>query len=416
MKLTALNKSFALDLKDLLVADFPTVTLESLALPTKGSFAMGPFGSDIKTDNFVDFGVPIIKGQNLGGGRLLEDFFDFLTEEKADELSNSIAKSGDIVFTHRGTLGQVAMIPRKSRYPRYIVSQSQMKVSLDEEQALPEYVTYYFQSSVGQHMLMSYASQTGVPAIGQPLTSLRKMLVILPSIEEQRAIAGVLGALDDKIESNRRLQLLLDAVIQAEFVRAANGSNLVHFGHSLDVVMGAPFGGDHFGGVGHGRPLIRIRDLKTFAPQTWTTESRADEVLVRAGDVVVGMDAEFRSTLWVGEVGLLNQRVCKCVPKAGVATAFAWYAIRSDLEFCERAKSGTTVIHLNKGDIDRFSVPELGPTEHQDFSDLTEPMLNRLVSAGLENLRLAALRDALLPELLSGRLRVKDAESVMENV
>jgi len=159
-------------------------TLQAVAGPGR-AFAMGPFGSNIKTENFVQSGVPVIQGRNLNGTRLDESDFVFLTDDKADELSASVVKSGDIVITHRGTLGQVVMIPRISKYPRYVVSQSQMKVSVDEDEMSPEFVTYWLQSSMGQAELFAYASQTGVPAIAQPLASLRKMRVICPPLDEQ---------------------------------------------------------------------------------------------------------------------------------------------------------------------------------------------------------------------------------------
>ncbi len=103
---------------------------------------MGPFGSRIKTENFRSAGVPVLRGKNLGGNRFDDSDVVFVDQEKAEELSASIARPGDLVFTHRGTLGQVALIPRHSRYPIYLVSQSQMKATFDEERVLPEYVYY----------------------------------------------------------------------------------------------------------------------------------------------------------------------------------------------------------------------------------------------------------------------------------
>ena len=73
--------------------------------------AMGPFGSDITTDNFVPSGVPVIRGGNLTAGRFRAENFVFLTDEKADQLAGANAYPGDVVFTHRGTLGQVGLIP-----------------------------------------------------------------------------------------------------------------------------------------------------------------------------------------------------------------------------------------------------------------------------------------------------------------
>ena len=142
---------------------------------------MGPFGSDIKTDNFVDTGVPVIRGGNLTHG-FVDDNFVFVSEAKADELRNANAFPGDIVITHRGTLGQVGMIPLTSRHRRYVVSQSQMLLSVNPELASPRYLFDYLRSPTGQHALLANTSQTGVPAISRPTTSLKAIRLLLPPI------------------------------------------------------------------------------------------------------------------------------------------------------------------------------------------------------------------------------------------
>src|SRR5690625_4888752 len=109
---------------------------------------MGPFGSRIKKENFTNSGIPVIKGGNLNGDFILEDIFDYLTIDKADELSTSIAFKRDIVITHRGTIGQVGIIPDNSKYERYVVSQSQLKVSLDESRVNPFFVYYFLRSPI----------------------------------------------------------------------------------------------------------------------------------------------------------------------------------------------------------------------------------------------------------------------------
>lgn len=253
---------------------------------------------------------------------------------------------------------------------------------------------------------------SGVPTLNR--NHLTSVDVLLPPLAEQRAIAGVLGALDDKIESNRRILETATRLIAAEFQWIVDSVDDEPYGVRLEVQMGAPFNGEHFSEVGQGRPLIRIRDLKTSTSQVWTTENRADETVIKPGDILVGMDAEFRSTIWLGDVGVLNQRMCRFVGKKGVSRSFAWLAIQPELEYCERAKSGTTVIHLNKSDIDRFRVPSLSDEQHVELSIVTEPIFDRLVVAGREITSLSSLRDALLPELLSGRLRIRDAEKVVE--
>src|SRR5690606_30237764 len=165
----------------------------------KRAIAMGPFGSNIKAENFVDKGVPVIRGTNFNYDKYVDGDFVFLTEEKADELIGSNCKAGDLVFTHRGTIGQVGLIP-KGKYPRYVISQSGMKLSVNQNLMDEEFLFYFFKSEVGQNQILKYESQVGVPSISNPLTSLKEIEVPVPQLSEQHAIASVLSSLDDKID------------------------------------------------------------------------------------------------------------------------------------------------------------------------------------------------------------------------
>jgi type I restriction enzyme, S subunit len=194
------------------------VPLEQLKAHTKSAFAMGPFGSKIKAENFTTVGVPVIKGGNLNSIYLDESKFDFLTKEKADELESAKARRLDIVITHRGTLGQVGLIPEDSMYKEYVVSQSQLKMSFDITKVDPYFVYYFLRSPLGQSRLLSNVSQVGVPAIAQALTSVRAIEIPLPdNREEQGRISKILRELDQKINLNRRINQTLEAMAQAVF-------------------------------------------------------------------------------------------------------------------------------------------------------------------------------------------------------
>lgn len=178
--------------------------------------AMGPFGSSIKTDNFVPEGVPVIRGNNLTDG-FVEEGFVFLLDSKADELKNANAFPGDVVITHRGTLGQIGLIPKKSRYPRYVVSQSQMLVRVHPERLTPHYLYLFLTSVTGQHALLANTSQTGVPAIAQPTTSLKAISLICPStllLSKFESIAGsIFAALIHHQQQSRTLTALRDTLL-----------------------------------------------------------------------------------------------------------------------------------------------------------------------------------------------------------
>ena len=145
---------------------------QSKRLPKR--LAMGPFGSSIKVETFVPEGVPIISGQHLHSSRVDDGpDFNFISHEHAQRLSNANVMRGDIILTHRGTIGQVAYIPEHSQFDRYVVSQSQFYIRCNKSKAVPEFVTMYFRSPEGQHQLLANTSQVGVPSIAQPVTYLR---------------------------------------------------------------------------------------------------------------------------------------------------------------------------------------------------------------------------------------------------
>jgi len=201
-----------------MAAKWVEVPLEQLKAQTKSAFAMGPFGSRIKAENFKTVGVPVIKGGNLNATYLDESNFDFLTQEKADELESAKTRRLDIVITHRGTLGQVGLVPEDSKYEEYVVSQSQLKMSFDIKRVDPYFVYYFLKSPLGQSRLLSNVSQVGVPAIAQALTSVRAIEIPIPEDRsEQVRVSSVLRSLDNKIDVNRRLNQILEAMAQAIF-------------------------------------------------------------------------------------------------------------------------------------------------------------------------------------------------------
>lgn len=189
-------------------------TVGALAASSANALVGGPFGSNLVSADYVADGIPVIRGQNMGQGRWVGGEFAFVDDQKADELRANVARPGDIVFTQRGTLGQVAVVPPES-FERYIVSQSQMKLTVDPTKADPLFVYYYFSTDEQQEYIKANAIQTGVPHTN--LGVLRSTPITLPPLHEQRAIAAVLGALDDKIELNRKTSQTLEQVARALF-------------------------------------------------------------------------------------------------------------------------------------------------------------------------------------------------------
>ena len=389
--------------------------------------AAGPFGSNLKVDCFVSQGFPIIDGANLKGFKVTDNVTKFVTENKARSLYRSIAKRNDVVVTISGNVGQIAYIPQNSTYEEYLVSQRQFRVTFDTTKVFVPYLIYYFHTKEGQHKILSFANQTGVPALAQPLKNFKNINISLPSLPEQTKIASILSSLDDKIELNRRINRNLEEQAQAlfkswfvdfepfkdgEFVDSElgmipKGWRVGDIYQYVDVIYGAPYKSSLFNDKGKGLPLIRIRDLKTFSPQFYTPEVMSQTEYVEMGDVIAGMDAEFIPCLWLGKKGVLNQRCCKFVPKYDdISNYFVLYWLRPELEFVQSYKTGTTVSHLGKSDIDRFVVVIPPIEEVIRFSVIADAMLKEKLKLAKETIELSLLRDTLLPRLMSGALKV----------
>jgi len=177
-----------------------------------------------------------------------------------------------------------------------------------------------------------------------------------------------------------------------------------------DVRYGAPFASSKFNSIGDGFPLVRIRDLRGEKPGVWTREVHPKGYLMQPGDIVVGMDGEFRSYLWGGKPSWMNQRICAFKPKQPYCAAFVRNAITPHLQHIEATEIATTVIHLGKSDIDLFRIVVPKSEIAMAFADCVQVFYDKIVSGKQQATALAHLRDALLPKLISGELRVLDAK------
>ncbi len=186
-----------------------TVKLAELAADQRWAINGGPFGSKLVSKDYRDEGVPVIRGANLPGERWFSHHdLVFVTEEKADELLANNAYPGDVIFTQRGTLGQVGLIPLDSPFKRYVISQSQMKLTVDRGIADPRWVYYYFRQEAIVEAIKARAVTSGVPHIN--LGTLKDFEIALPDLGIQEASADCLVALDSQIANHRRQIALIE--------------------------------------------------------------------------------------------------------------------------------------------------------------------------------------------------------------
>ena len=185
------------------ISEWPTATIEDIAAESPNALVGGPFGSNLVSRDYVPEGVPVIRGQNMGD-RWVAGQFVFVTPEKAETLRANLARPGDIILTQRGTLGQVSLVP--CSLACCLVSQSQMKVTVSREIADPLFFYYVLSSAEQQDHVRRNAIQTAVPHTN--LGILRSTPIQIPPLDEQRAVAHILGSLDDKDSRQNKLSVM----------------------------------------------------------------------------------------------------------------------------------------------------------------------------------------------------------------
>lgn len=337
--------------------------------------------------------------------------------KKAAEIK--MVRPGDVLInsTGTGTAGRVAQI---WNVPTPTTIDGHMILMRPSDEVDPLYYGYAVKAY--QPTIESFAEgSTGQTEINKTRLQ-NEILVNFPvDKKEQYAIGRMLADLDDKIEENEKINKNLaeqmEALHRSWFIDyapfgGAKPSNWIKADiYSIaNIIYGAPFASKLFNTEGLGKPIIRIRDLKEQTFVTYTTEIHPKGHLIQPGDIVVGMDGEFRPYIWGNSEAWLNQRVCIFESKLPSDKAFMLYTIKPLLNVIEQTQVATTVIHIGKKDYDAFEIVLPDRKTLDQFGEITTPMLERIVNNSIENKKLAKLKDALLPKLMSGELDVSNID------
>lgn len=382
--------------------------------------AMGPFGSNIKVSCFVDSGVPVLNGSNLEGFSLSEKAFRFVTKEKADSLNKANAHRGDIVITHRGTLGQIVFIPQDSRYDRYVISQSQFRVRCNDK-VLPEYLVYYFHTPIGQHKLLSNASQVGVPALARPSSTFQQIEVELPELSIQKRVVEIITTIQKKIENNQELNDNLEQQAQSYFQEL--------FVDNADPEWTTGTISDLGTVVGGSTPSKAKPEYYTESGIAWITpkdlsnnkskfvshgENDITELGLRNSSASIMPEGTvlFSSRAPIGYIAIAagevttNQGFKSVVPKPEIGTPFVYFFLKNTLPVIEGMASGSTFKEVSGSTMK--NVPAVIPDAETlaKFSDFCAPIFAQQRILEEQNQSLATLRDNLLPKLMSGEIDV----------
>lgn len=361
--------------------------------------AAGPFGSNLKVECFVPSGFPIIDGANLKGYKVTDNITKFVTEEKARSLSRSIAHRGDVIVTISGTIGQIAYIPEDSLYDEYLCSQRQFRVSFDSSMVYVPYLVFYFHTFEGQNKILSFANQTGVPALSQPLKNFKKIRLCLPSLQEQRRIASIVETINDKIENNIKindnLELQAQAIYSYMFIENADPAWVQ--GHLSDLIT-VKYGKDHKKLADGSYPVYGSGGIMRYVERP--LYDKESVLIPRKGTLnnVMYINQPFWSvdTMFYTEMRLPN------------VAKFVYHFVKA--KNLASMNAGSAVPSMTTDILNAMEVVIPSTSALAEFESLVDPMYRAMQENNIQSSKLSELRDALLPRLMSGEIDVSDIQ------
>ena len=401
--------------------EWTTSTIAEIADKASRSIAIGPFGSALKAEVYSRAGVPVVRGQDITVGKSLsaEDRV-YVPEDVAAQFPACIVRDGDLVFPHRGAIGRVGIVSGEE----LLISSSLMKLSVDRSRFDPLFVFYYFRWR-GRDELLARASTVGTPGIGQPLASLRGIPITYPPLDSQRAIAEVLGALDDKIAANGTIEQQTRNLLMANFEGLGFDVEPTQDPCTLDTLIeinprtASPTHDD--------ATYLDMKNLpdRALTIRKWSQRPAKGGARFRNGDTLLARITPCLENGKVGyadflrddEVGVGSTEFIVLRSRPEIPAVLPYFFATSERfrEHAIRHMSGTTGRQrLAAADVGAYLVQPPLPKALGQFGELASslvPMLRRLVD---QSEQLAVTRDELLPLLMSGRVTVRDVEGFGE--
>lgn len=433
--------------------DWVARTLANLC-DSETSVQTGPFGSQLHQEDYVETGTPILTVEHLGENRVIHDSVPCVSDDDRTRLSRYSLRAGDIVFSRVGSVDRRALV--RSTEEGWLFSGRCLRVRVDPKKIDPVFLSYFFGLPAFREHIRAIAVGATMPSLNTALLS--NVLVPHPGdLSEQRAIAHILGTLDDKIELNRRMNETLEALARALFkswfvdfdpVRAKmegrwrRGESLPGLPAHLYELFPDRLVDSELGEIPEGWEVTAVRSYASLNPETWSKRSqptmiryvdlsntkwgrieamttylmseapsRARRVL-RPGDTIVGTvrpgNGSYALVCEDGLTGSTGFAVLRPLQEDYVTLVYLAATARESIYHLAQLADGGAYPAVKPEAV--LSVPIMGPPDQVlgQFSQATLPLLRQFWALENESRALAALRDTLLPKLVSGEIRVSE--------
>ncbi len=430
----------------------------TLAPPLDGNHgAIHPKGSD-----FVPVGIPFIMASDMKNGLVDTTTCAFISSKQASTLRKGFAKQGDVLLSHKATIGRTAIVGQIDYEYLVLTPQVTYYRVLDPLRLNNRYLKYYFDSKPFQQTLAAW-SGAGSTRAYLGITAQRKLPIALPPIALQNEIAEVIGALDDRIAFLRETNATLEAIAQALFkswfvdfdpVRARqqglapegmDGATAALFPDGFDESeLGlVPKGWkvcaftETIDVIGGGTPKTSVREywngeLPWFsvadAPAksdvyAVSTEKHISELglansstkLLRVGTTIISARGTVGKLALTGCPMTMNQS-CYALQGKAHDSYFTYFSTRRLVEALKQRAHGSVFDTITRDTLAGVSVTYPDFPVIQSFERVVQSVMERIRENLFQAQTLSTLRDTLLPRLISGQLRLPEAEAILEEV
>jgi type I restriction enzyme S subunit len=394
-------------------------TLAALCEEGGGSVQTGPFGSQLHASDYVASGIPSVMPKDIGENRVLRGSLAMISAADAERLARHRMQPGDIVYSRRGDVERRALIT--SAESGWLCGTGCIRVRLGDQATTDSvFLSYYLGHPEVRRWIVRHA--VGATMANLNTGILGAVPVVVPPPDQQRRIAGLLGSLDDKIDLNQRIAAASEGLAVAELAARLDDAEWAPLGelacHHKAAVDPSALGSqdvDHFSLPAFDAGCRPVREP--------ATSIKSGKLRVQQGDILVSRLNPRIPRVWaartspdvqaMGSTEFLVLRPADVAVTPGlIFAAVSQPVVSSDM--AQRA-SGTSGSHQRIKPADAMAVP-VPVVKDSALSTLLDDLVETAGHARQEAASLANLRDALLPKLLSGELRVGADEDAMDGV
>lgn len=362
---------------------------------------------------YIDDGdIIAIRALNLKGGRLVLDDVKRIAKNVSEALPRSQLHKYDIVLSYTGTIGESAQIMEDGKYH---LAPNVAKVVPKTDCVDPKYLFHYIRSREFKQQMLNYAHGSTQPTI--PMATIRELTIPIYDIEVERKIAHVLDAIDRKIENNIEVNNNLLQQAQAVFAKEFLSFDTTPDGWKESSLLGIA---GYLNGLAmqkfrpkdgeSGLPVLKIKELRQGscdASSELCSPSIKKEYIVHDGDVIFSWSGSLLVDFWCGGTCGLNQHLFKVTSTSfDKWFYFAWTDHHLQKFAAIAADMATTMGHIKREELEKAEVLIPSKADYERIGAILSPIYDLIIANRLENKKLAALRDELLPKLMSGELDV----------